>query len=751
VTNESGSIDEECRVGYVVDRVDTTAAVWLGLTVGCARCHDHKYDPITQREYYGLFAFFNNVPEKGLVKDPVNPAPVLSLPTAGQEERLAGLREQRVRCEGRMNALEPALNAAMETWEKTALAALPAVPQDAVAAFDLNRDGEDRGQLHRVASTIGTLKFGPGVLGPAAVFDGTQYIEFEGPPELEASTPFALAVWIKPGSGPSGCVVSKMDGTAEARGFEVIWYKSQPRINLVHEWGRSAIEVVARQQFPAGEWHHLVVSYDGSGKAAGVTVYIDGQEQPVNIRRDDLSGSIASDEPWRVAWKATGVGFDGSLDELRLFDRPLGRGEALALACREMLQGAIATPRAQRTKQQKEQLRTYYIAHEGSAEVRRLTAELTELRALEEAARREIISTPVMQELEKPRPAFVLARGQYDQPGEPVPPGVPAALGALDPQAPRNRLGLARWIVAPENPLTARVAVNRYWQLIFGAGLVRTVNDFGLQGELPSHPELLDWLAVEFVRSGWDLKQLVRLMVTSATYRQASAFTPALLAADPENRLLARGGRYRLPAELIRDQALWLGGLLAERSGGPSVKPYQPAGLWEAVSYNGDQTYVQDHGAGLYRRSLFTFWKRQAPPPAMLTFDAPTREVCTPRRPRTNTPLQALVLLNDVTYIEAARGLGTLMARAAGPEPAPGIRQGFRRATGRWPDDDEAAALVNLYHHELAAYRNRPGAARALLRQGELVADPAIDPCALAAWTLTASVLLNLDETITRH
>jgi hypothetical protein len=356
-----------------------------------------------------------------------------------------------------------------------------------------------------------------------------------------------------------------------------------------------------------------------------------------------------------------------------------------------------------------------------------------------------------MQELAQPRPAFVLARGQYDQPGEPVSPGIPAALGTLDPQAPRNRLGLARWIVQPENPLTARVAVNRNWQLVFGAGLVRTVNDFGLQGELPSHPDLLDWLAVEFVRSGWDLKQLLRLMVTSATYRQASAFTPALLAADPENRLLARGGRYRLPAELIRDQALWLGGLLVERPGGPSVKPYQPAGLWEAVSYNGDQTYVQDHGAALYRRSLFTFSKRQAPPPAMLTFDAPTRETCTLRRPRTNTPLQALVLLNDVTYVEAARGLGTVMARAAGSEPAQGIREGFHRATGRWPEADETAALERLYRHELAAYRQRPGAARALLRHGELAPDPAIDPCALAAWTLTASVLLNLDETITRH
>jgi len=279
----------------------------------------------------------------------------------------------------------------------------------------------------------------------------------------------------------------------------------------------------------------------------------------------------------------------------------------------------------------------------------------------------------------------------------------------------------------------------------------RTVNDFGLQGELPSHPQLLDWLAVELVHSGWDVKGLLRLMVTSATYRQASRFTPELLARDPENRLLGRGGRYRLPAELIRDQAQALGGLLVEHLGGPSVKPYQPPGLWEAVSYNGDQTYQQDHGSALYRRSLYTFWKRQSPPPAMLTFDSPTREICTARRPRTNTPLQALVLLNDVTYVEAARGLATLMVREGGVDPASRVRFGFRRATGRWPAADEAAALERLYRRQLAAYRDRPQAAQALLHQGEAPADPALDPCELAAWTITASVLLNLDETITRH
>jgi hypothetical protein len=751
VTNESGVIDEEARVGYVVDRVDTTATVWLGLTLGCARCHDHKYDPITQPEYYGLFAYFNNVPEKGLVKDPVNPAPVLSLPTAGQESQLAELRQHRLRCEAELKAAEPGLKAALEAWEPTALAALPGVPQDAVASFSLDADGVGRGTGAQTSTTAGTLSFGPGVRGPAAVFDGSQYVEFSGLPALERDTRFALTLWVKPGAGPSSCLVSKMDATARSQGFEILWYKSQPRVNLVHQWGRSAIEVAPRRTFPAGVWHHLAVSYDGSGKAAGVTILIDGEAQSLTVRRDNLAGSIATDEPWRIAWKATGVGFDGSLDELRLYDRVLGNDEVAAMARHDRLLGTLETPAAARSKAQTEWLKADYIAHEGPDPLRRLVRALDQLRAEEEVVRGSIVSTPVMQELDQPRATHVLARGQYDQPGVRVAPGIPAALGAAPAGTPPNRLGLAHWLVAPENPLTARVAVNRYWQLVFGEGLVRTVNDFGLQGEPPSHPELLDWLAVELVDSRWDIKDLIRLMVTSATYRQSSRRTAEPFARDPDNRLLARAPRYRLAAELIRDQALAVGGVLVERLGGPSVKPYQPPGLWEAVSYNGDQSYEQDHGPALYRRSLYTYWKRQAPPPSLLTFDGPTREVCTARRARTNTPLQALVLLNDVTYVEAARGLARLMLREGGSDPLARARWGFRRATGRRPDDGETLALVRLYQHQLDAYRARPESARALLRTGESPVDPALDPCELAAWTMTASVLLNLDETITRH
>jgi hypothetical protein len=763
VTNESCIIDEEYRVGYVVDRVDTTSTVWLGLTIGCARCHDHKYDPISQRDYYALFACFNNIAESGLVKEEPgvnNPPPFVQLPTIEQQRRLGELSGSRQKTEADYKAVQPELNRAMALWEPTALASLAEITTAGrLAHLDFDRDGFDRRSCGLDVAVSGKLVSGPGVKGRAIAFDATQYLELDGLPVLERTTPFTLTVWIMPGSSPQGCVVSRMNSTPDARGFEIIWYKSQPRIDLVGERGRSAIEIVARAKFAARQWHHLTVTYDGTGKAAGVRLYIDGAPAATVVRRDDLAGSIASDEPWRVAWKGTGVGFEGSIDELRYYDRPLDAREVEDMYWRDLLTGIFQTPAAERSRSQVERLQSYYLARYGTDEVRRLSRELAALRSEEETLRRSISSAPVMQEREQARETRVLMRGQYDQPGLPVEAGIPAALGGWPTDAPRDRLGLARWFVSGENPLTARVAVNRYWQLAFGEGLVRTINDFGLQGEMPTHPELLDWLAVRFAHgsetapsaAAWDIKALLRLIVTSATYRQSSNFTPNSLALDPENRRLARGPRHRLSAESIRDQALALGGLLVDRIGGPSVKPYQPPGLWEAVSYNGEQTYVPDHGASLYRRGLYTYWKRQSPPPEILTFDGPTRETCSVRRARTNTPLQALLLLNDVTYVEAARGLATRMMRDNGPAAGDRIRFGFRSATGRLPEDGETAALERLFRRQLGVYRASPGSAVALLRAGESTAPPALDPCELAAWTLTASVLLNLDEVITQH
>jgi hypothetical protein len=383
-------------------------------------------------------------------------------------------------------------------------------------------------------------------------------------------------------------------------------------------------------------------------------------------------------------------------------------------------------------------------------EFRDLMDKLAGWREEEAAIDTAIPTTLIARELTQPRETRQLNRGEYDQPGEVVSPGVPAILPPWPAGAPTNRLGLAQWLVSPEHPLTARVTVNRVWQQHFGVGLVKTTEDFGVQGERPSHPELLDWLATQFIRSGWDVKHLQRLILASATYRQAARAPADLLARDPENRLLARGPRFRLEAEVMRDAALFAGGLLVEQLGGRSVKPYEPPGLWEAVSFNNSQKYVPDEGEARYRRSLYTYWKRQSPPPNMLIFDAPTREYCVVRRPRTNTPLQALVLLNDPHFVEAARALAQRMLLEGGADTGQRLALGFRVATARRPARAEVQILREVLRAQLAVYRADPAAAEALLGVGDFKAREGLDPAELAAWTTIASMILNLDETLTK-
>ncbi|MDW8310418.1 MAG: DUF1553 domain-containing protein, partial [Verrucomicrobiales bacterium] len=391
-----------------------------------------------------------------------------------------------------------------------------------------------------------------------------------------------------------------------------------------------------------------------------------------------------------------------------------------------------------------------FFRRQRSPEFKQQSDRLAQRRRESEAIDKAIPTTLIAKELSTNRPTVLLIRGEYDQKGEPVEPGVPAILPPFPKDAPTNRLGLAQWLLEPQHPLTARVIVNRFWQQYFGVGLVKTAEDFGVQGERPSHPELLDWLATEFVRTGWDVKRLQRLIVTSATYRQSSRAAPELWARDPENRLLARGPRFRLDAEQVRDEALFVSGLLVNTIGGPSVKPYEPPGLWEAVSFNNAQKYVPDAGPAQYRRSLYTYWKRQSPPPNMILFDAPTREFCTVRRPRSNTPLQALVLLNDRQFVEAARAFATRILREAGPEPRQRITYGFLLATARRPTPDELRVLLDFVQRQLDEFRANPDAAQKLLAVGDFQPPEPLDERELAAWTMLASLLLNLDETLTK-
>lgn len=736
--NETGSIDEEFRVEYVADRVSATATLWLGLTAGCAQCHDHKFDPLSQREFYQLFAFFNNVPENGVIVED-NPPPRISVPSPEQERGLQdAIAETRAATEA-FAPLREQLAASMAQWEKEAASTLP-LPAEATFHEPLD------GRLGKDAKPLGTsLAFEKGIRGEAAKFDATQHVEAEAP-GFDLDRPWTIGLWVK-ADGSLSCPLSLIEPEEDRRGIELIWQKGRLQVNLVHRWGASAIEVSTLEAVSAKTWHQIVVAYDGSQKAAGLRVFLDGSPARLEIKRDTLGGSLANRQPLRIGRRDSGLGFYGSIDEVRLVWRALDDRAVLDWFWGERIRGIVETPAEKRSAADADTLLDYYIDHFAEAAIKQARQRVQQAIKDEKTIRESIPTALVMQEMEQPRTTHVLERGQYDKPGDVVTPDVPGAIAPWPAGAPRNRLGLAQWLVSRENPLTPRVAVNRLWQQCFGEGLVRTAEDFGTQGEPPAHPELLDWLAVTFRDSGWDVKEMLRRIVTSTTYRQNSSKRDQR---DPDNRLLASGPRGRLSAEMLRDQALAASDLLVGTIGGPSVKPYQPPGLWEAVSYNAEDTYVADAGDGLWRRSLYTYVKRQAPPPLMLIYDGPTREKCIIRRPRTNTPLQALLLLNDPVFVEAARMLADRSLASVGDD-AEKLRGLWRRVLVRDASQEELVLLEGLLARQRERFANAPSAARQLLAVGEAKHDGKLDVQELAAWTVVAQAVLNLDEAMTRR
>lgn len=742
--DETGLIDEEYRVEYVADRVETTTATWLGLTVGCAQCHDHKYDPISQREYYQLFAFFNNVPEQGLLVGHDAP-PRISVPNADQQRRLAELEAATAQANSAFAPLRAAAVtdlAAREGEILAALAPLPGKPDGIPPAIHLSLNGiADAG-----SRAVGTpLKPAAGIRDEGLRFDATQHIEVDDFP-FSVDEPWTLGIWLM-SEKSLGCPVSKIEPAGDRRGIEVLWQKGRIGVHLVHRWGEVGIEVVSRDKLPANAWNHVVVRYDGSQRAESLRLFLNGQAVAAEIRRDSLRGSIATEEPIRLARRDEGLGFYGGLDEFRWIPGALA-DEAISVWYRgERTRGILERPADKRPGRDAEWLLDDHIDHRADVATRTARDALRAARAAEQGVREAIPLALVMAERAEVRPTQILLRGVYNQPGESVHPGTPAALSPWPADAPENRLGLARWLMSADNPLVARVAVNRLWRQCFGEGLVRTANDFGTQGEPPTHPALLDFLAATYRDTGWDTKAMLRLIVTSQTYRQRSLFTLRDgEVIDPENRLLARGPRFRMPLEMIRDQALAASGLLVPDVGGPSVKPFQPPGLWEEVSYAGESTWEVDPGSGRYRRSLYTFHKRQSPHPALLVFDGPTREKCTLKRPRTNTPLQALVLLNDETYLEAARAIAATLLSTPATDPHR-IGQAIRTVLSREPTADELADLQKFLARVRTRYTSDPLAARRFVS-----ADGAPDGSVeLAVWTVLVHTLFNLDEAITRR
>jgi hypothetical protein len=888
-TGEGGAIEEEYRAMYAFDRLETTATIWTGLTMSCARCHTHKYDPLTHEEYFQLFAFFDNLDEPVMDGNKPNPDPYLKLPTAEQSDRQAWLVEAIQQNQAKLDAADPALDDAQQSWEEKwraqLIAELDTLMPESVASVrrselhvledgsavaqgarpqqetheltirpapgrmaalrlemlpDERKEGSGAAQAASAAFRLAGVEVDlvppqaetddqqkperlpfhrawansrDGEHEPARAIDGkgdtgwspdpslvgqTQGIvlAFPEPREIpegaelrvrlryqtqdERPAPERFRVgllrdgtaagWLNPPKPPPWHVVGPFPSRGVVAGLAKV-YPPELEINLkeTFEGVREEIRWQARPEITDGRPYLLVNELHG---VHGVyylhreLVMPQAQDVQLSLRADDVFRLWVNGEPVgeRTAREKLGEGplrirvplregtnsFLVKIVNLQgaahfTFQPDLDTQDRLSpeLAARFLAGGPLSGREAQEARN--------YFRRVSSPEWKERADQVALWREENSRIEQSIVTTMIAKERGERRETFILIRGEYDQPGEKVEPGVPAILPPFPPGAPLNRLGLAQWLVDPAHPLTARVTVNRLWQQFFGVGLVKTAEDFGVQGERPLHPALLDWLATEFIRSGWDVKHLQRLILTSATYQQTSRTTSDMIERDPENRLLARGPRFRVDAEVLRDTALALSGLLVEQQGGRSVRPYEPPGLWEAVSFNNSQKYVQDIGDGNYRRSLYTFWKRQSPPPNMMLFDAPTREYCVVRRPRTNTPLQALALLNDPQFVEASRGFAQRILLEGGDCNQSRIAFAFRAATSRPPQPGELQILQSLLEDQRAEFQQDRSAAERFLAVGAFEADPALDPVELAAWATLAKTILNLDETLTKN
>jgi hypothetical protein len=715
---EGGIVDEEFRVEYVADRVETTSTVWLGLTVGCARCHDHKYDPITQKEFYQLFAFFNNVPEKGFVYNFGNEEPYIKAPLPGQQKRLDEFDRALAALHARLSSLDTKSAKAESKWER------------GIRKRNLDWDVTAGLQYQR---------------REAALFDGKDFITAgKDIAQFNYRDPFTFAAWIKPDSD-KGAIISRSEDYFEGQGHGLYVLDGKIRLHVIFRWTDLGMRVETADRVRLHQWQHVLVTYDGSMKAAGVHIYVDGEEKKLNVLFDQCIWPIDTKEPFRIG-AGGGLRFQGAIRDVRVYTRALAPEEARIVPLRDSLSAIAAIPPQQRTFAQRDKLRLAFLDQYAPQEVRELRARIAQTEKDRQAFLDTVPTVMVMADSPTPRDAFVLKRGAYDAHGEKVFPRTPAALPPFREGWPANRLGLAQWLVDRGNPLTARVTVNRFWQMLFGTGIVKTVEDFGSQGEWPANAELLDWLAVEFMDSGWDVKHIVKTMVMSAAYRQSSKATPELLEKDPENRLLARGPRFRLPPEVIRDEALAWSGLLVEKVGGPSVRPYQPPGLWQELQ--GGKDYQPDQGEGLYRRSLYTYWRRTVAPPSMVIFDSPSRETCVVRETRTNTPLQALNLMNDTIYLEASRKLAE---RMLGEPRERRLADLVEIVLARPVRDGELRVLRNALETFETYYSENEPAAEAFLKHGDSARDPRHRPSELAAYTAVASLVMNMDEAITKE
>ncbi len=793
INAEGGIVPEEYRIEYVVDRIDTTSTVFMGLTLGCSRCHNHKYDPFTQKEYYQLSAYFNNIDEDGHSFDQGNSPPLMAAPTRQQQEELRRFDERIAKLESRIAELTEQHRDARQQWERSLGNAASMnrqwFPQENLLAYlslddqtapilnksdrahheQYSRKPEEPEIKYDPVYKAGTPVYVDSPVGRGTAFDGKVYYDAGIRCDFRYKSTssdyrerFTIAAWVYPEAEQAGSIITKVsDDPAEienniprAEGYGLYFLNGKVHFNMVFRWGEDTLRAETESRLPLKQWHHVAVVFDGLKQWEDrLKIYINGREAKLKFNQRNfylLFGGTK--QPLRIgAGGGPQFRFKGAIDDAIFYSRTLEPIEIAAMACAEQPEKIASLPVEKRSPEQQYKLDRLYLAQAAPQHLKDATKELWQLRRERLQYHDQLPTLMVMEEMSAPRPAFLLKRGAYDAPGERVERGVPAALLPMPAALPQNRLGFAKWLVHPDHPLTSRVAVNRFWQMMFGAGLVKTTEDFGSQGEMPSHPELLDWLSVEFQESGWDVKRLLKQIVMSSTYRQSSRLTPQLMQADPDNRLLARGPRYRMPAEMIRDQALLVSGLLVEKLGGPSVKPYQPDGLYNDMAFQGLTKYDRDKGEGLWRRSLYSFWKRTVLAPTMQVFDASAREFCTVRDTRTNTPLQSLNLMNDVTYIETSRLLAERMLKEGGATPRDRLAWAFRSVTSRMASAAELDILLRNWNRQVEYYAGRPQETGNLLSVGERKNDEKLDRSELAAYTACASLILNLDEAITKQ
>ena len=771
-SGEGGTVIEELRVNNKRERAEAFGAAFLGLTTGCAVCHDHKFDPISQKDFYQLTAFFNNLTENPSNDDRKDWPPFIRVP---KPEHLAAYKQvlaKRSEIERQIGERKAKARELIAAWLNQPQA--KPQPVDAAGLQVRLRFDEEKGstftnsapsaKTKTVTATESPIVWGEGTwFWPYMRMDVSTKLHLPEAGDVDTKDPFTVATWVRPylrpleakdKKKPDGVILARADSTQKQRGWQLRVVQGKLAFTLANEAPANAItiETIEKKAVAEGRWNHITVTYDGKGKAAGVRLYIDGQPQRVKVVKDALKGSIRTSVPLTFG----GMYPDGdplrqsSFMDFRFYARNLSPEEASRLPYEDYVSEVVAKPMATWSDDEFNVVSEFYFAQRDEP-ARALTAQLPALDAELDRLSKDGTITLVSEEAPGPAYADVLTRGIYTARTQRVLADVPHFLPPLAPGEPHNRLGLADWTVSPANPLTARVTVNRMWQELFGTGIVETTEDFGVMGTRPSHPGLLDWLAVDFEQSGWNVKRFYRQIVLSATYRQSARVTPELLEKDPKNRLLARGPRFRMDSEMIRDTVLEASGLMVNKIGGPSVKPYQPPGIWESLAINGSNTrhYKQDHGDALYRRSLYTFWKRMSTMPDMDTFDSPARDAVCTRRQRTDTPLQALVSMNETLRLEASRKLAERLIHDSPKEDVRLKLLGNLLLARDWEPREKAVLESELTQFE-ATYRKDPADAVKLLHVGESKVDRSIPAPELAAWMLVSSTAFNLDAVINK-